>query len=582
MIDGESGKVERALGYLRKIAQFFHGGSAPPPLPVAPPETGATVSTPSDPARERAAENAIAEANRALAERDYAAATARFAAAVDLRHDNADAHFGLGLAYFKGRQDEDAADSFLMAAHFAPAMVEPHYHLALLAQRGGDIPAAINHVEHTLLLRADYADAHNLLGACALAMGNPGRAAASFARAVELDPDNARFHSNLGYVLCRDLDEFERGKAHIETALQLDGADVAIRCNYCSVLGYEGRTDEVIAVCDRLLETQPDLQEARLNRALALLKKGRFGEAWPDYASRKHTRSNYLPRPYAYPEWQGEPLAGKTVLVYGEQGLGDEIMFASCLPDILGQAGRCIVDCSPRLDALFARSFPAALVHGAEQIDRDVSWLQALGMIDYQIAAGSLPRLVRRGIDDFPSHEGYLHANPERVDYWKGRLHANGPAFKVGVAWRGGMASTRRSLRSLDLTQLLPVLQMPDVHFVSLQHDATSEEVAAFSASKDVLLDHWPQVVADLDETAALISALDLVVTVCSATVHLSGALGRPAWVMVPAVAEWRYLDSGDTMPWYPSIRMFRQGQAGNWQSVTREIAGELLAVRPV
>jgi tetratricopeptide (TPR) repeat protein len=564
------------LGYLRKIAQFLRGDHAKPAIA---PEIGSTNSP--DLAIGRAADRAIADANRALGEKDYATAAAWFASAIELRHDDADAHFGLGLAYYKDQKNEDAADCFLMAAHFSPARAEPHYHLALLAQRAGDVPAAIDHADRALQLRPDYADAHNLLGACSLAMGNPGRAAACFGRAVELQPDNARFHSNLGYVLIRDLDEFERGKAHIETALQLDSTDIAIRCNYCSVLGYQGRTDEVIAVCDRLLETHPDLQEARLNRALALLKQARFGEAWPDYESRRCTRSNYLARPFTYRDWKGESLSGKTVLVYAEQGVGDEIMFASCLPDVIKQAGRCIVDCSPRLESLFARSFATAVVHGTEQADRDVNWLQSLGMIDFQIAAGSLPGLVRHGIANFPSHNGYLHADPTRVEYWKGRLNANAVALNVGVAWRGGMTSTRRSLRSLVLEQLLPLLQLQGVHFVSLQHDATAEEVAAITASRHVMLDHWPEVVADLDETAALVSALDVVVSVCSATVHLTGALGRRAWVMVPAVAEWRYLDSGDTMPWYPSIRMFRQTQLGDWQSVVDEIARELSALRP-
>jgi Flp pilus assembly protein TadD len=575
-MDHGTWKAKRALEYLRKIARFLHGDDA-----KAPNAPDIAAGNCPDPEVSRAADRAIADANRALAEKDYATAAARFASAIELRHDDADAHFGLGLACYKEQKDEDAADCFLMAAHFSPLRAEPHYQLALLAQRAGDVAAAIDHVDRALKFRPDYADAHNLLGACVLAMGIPGRAAESFGRAVELDPGNARFHSNLGYVLIRDLDEFERGKAHIETALQLDSADIAIRCNYCSVLGYQGRTDEVIAVCDRLLETHPDLKEARLNRALALLKQARFGEAWPDYESRRHTRSNYLPRPYTYPDWKGESLTGKTVLVYAEQGLGDEIMFASCLPDILKQAGRCIVDCSPRLESLFARSFPAAIVHGAEQTDRDVSWLQSLGMVDFQIAAGSMPGLVRQGIANYPLHNGYLHADPTRVEYWKGRLNANGEALKVGIAWRGGMTSTRRSLRSLKLAQLLPLLQMHGVHFVSLQHDATAEEFAAISASKHVMLDHWPEVVADLDETAALVSALDLVITVCSATVHLSGALGRRAWVMVPAVAEWRYLESGDAMPWYPSIRMYRQAQAGDWQSVVGEIARELSPLRP-
>jgi tetratricopeptide (TPR) repeat protein/ADP-heptose:LPS heptosyltransferase len=561
------------LGYLKKIARIF-GGDAP----AAAPDPDATVA--SAPSRDGAAAAVMmVAANAALAARDYQKAAADFSAVIALRHDDAAAHLGLGLACAKQQLDEDAADSFLLAAHFAPDLAEPHYQLALLAQKNSDPAAALIHVGRALALRDDFADAHNLAGACALAAGDPHGAIASFARAVELMPANARFHSNLGYVLLRDSGDFARGTAHLETAFRLDGTDVAIRCNYCAVLGHQGRTAEIIAICDDLLAAQPGLHEARLNRALALLRQGRFAEAWPDYEARKHTRSNYLPRPYSLPEWQGETLAGKTLLVYAEQGLGDEIMFASCLPQVMAQAERCIVECSPRLARLFARSFPQVVVHGAEQSAEDAAWLQTHGRIDFQVAAGSLPGFLRRRREDFPAHTGYLRADPQRVDYWRSRLRSVELPLTVGLAWRGGMTSTRRGLRSFALTQLAPVLNTPCIRFVSLQHDATNEEIDVAS-NAGASLEHWPEVMADIDETAALVASLDLVITVCSATVHLAGALGRRAWVMVPAFAEWRYLESGEAMPWYPQVKMFRQPRPGDWQPVITEIAAHLTALR--
>ncbi len=561
------------MGYLSRVAQFLRGDTAAPASVL---HSGAIESVP--PAVTLAGATPAADANRALAEKDYALAVNRFKALIDLRHDDADAYCGLGIAYLKLRQDEDAADNFLMAAHFRPDFAEPHYHLALLAHRSGDFPLAIGHATRALHVREDYADAHNLFGACALALGDAERAAAAFARAVEIDHGNARFHSNLGYVLARDLGKYEQGAFHLERALEIDRDDPAIWCNYCCVLSQQGRLDEIIAICGRLLAANPEMHEARLNRALAMLKQGRFGEAWVDYEARKRTRSNYLPRPFSFAEWRGETLAGKTVLVYGEQGLGDEIMFASCLPDLMARAGRAVIECSPRLVALFQRSFPQALVHGGEQSDTDTRWLQEAGEIHWQAAAGSLPGFFRLQQQDFPQHKGYLHAAAPRVDYWRQRLDALGAGAKVGIAWRGGMVSTRRAERSLELSALAPLLRMQGVRFVSLQHDATVDEIAAARALDKIKLEHSPDALIDLDETAALISALDLVITVCSATVHLTGALGRQAWVMVPAAAEWRYLESGETMPWYPGVHMFRQPQSGDWQSVIELIARELAA----
>ncbi len=476
----------------------------------------------------------------------------------------------------KLQQYEDAADCFQMALHFREGDAEPYYQFGLLAQRQGDPASAIVHLGNAIIRRADHADAHNLLGACLLSLGDAAGAAASFARAVEISPDNAHYHSNLGFVLLRDLGEVERGGGHLETALRLNPEDAVIQCNYSSLLAYRGRIDEVVAWCDRLLLANPGLVEARLNRALALLKMERYAEAWPDYEARKLTRSNYLQRPYAFPEWRGEALAGKTLLVYGEQGLGDEIMFASCLPDVMKQAARCVIDCSPRLAALFRRSFPDAIVHGADQADAAAAVWQPPLAVDWQVAAGSLPGHFRRQREDFPRHAGYLRADPARVQYWRGKLQGAGGRLKVGITWRGGMVSTRRNLRSLELNALLPILQVPDIHFTSLQHDATAEELVLLTDGRDLRLEHWPEAVADLDETAALVSALDLVITVCSASVHLTGALGREAWVMAPAVAEWRYLAAGESMAWYPAVRMFRQQQEGDWSKVIATIAGEL------
>jgi len=457
-----------------------------------------------------------------------------------------------------------------------PDDAEAHYDLALAALRRGDHLEASGHLQRAIAARPDYADAHNAFGACALELGDAERAAAAFAKAAELRPDDAHVHSNLGYVLFRDLGEYERGAQHLRRALALNRHDAGIWSNYCLLLAHEGQLDQAVSVYDQLLAAKPDLMEARLNRALALLALGRFAQGWPDYEARKRVRSNYVSRPYALPDWHGEPLAGKTVLAYTEQGLGDEILFASCLPDLLNEAGRVLVECSPRLEGLFRRSFPAATVRAALQTDPDVSWLATVGAVDYQVAIGSLPGFFRRESAAFPPHAGYLRADPARVDDWRDRLRALGPGPKIGISWRGGLASTRITLRSTALAAWLPLLQTRGCQFVSLQYGDVGAELAALVDQHKVSVHHWPPVIADLDETAALIKALDLVISVQTAVVDLAGALGQPVWVLVPAVAEWRYMASGDTMPWYPTVRLLRQPQPGDWESVIARAARDL------
>ena len=251
-------------------------------------------------------------------------------------------------------------------------------------------------------------------------------------------------------------------------------------------------------------------------------------------------------------------------------------MFASCLPDLLQRAGRCVVECSPPLEKLFCRSFPGVTVCAGDPASRDSGWVSGLGAIDYQVAIGSLPLHFRSDRSRFPPHAGYLHADSQRRAYWRQRLDALGAGRKIGLSWRGGATSTRGELRSIALAEWLPLLALPACDFVSLQYDDDGGESGGFSHAHGVHIHHWQQAIDDYDETAALVSALDLVISVQTAVVHLSGALGKPAWVLVPSVPEWRYLQSGDAMPWYPSVKLFRQKQRDAWIPVITGIAQRL------
>ena len=525
---------------------------------------------------QRALCGALDRGKVAYGAQDYATAARYLVSAIELEHDNAEAHHTLGLVYFAQNEVEDATDCFVMAVHFRPDFAEGHYHLGLIAQRRGDHREAGSCFERAIAARPGFGEAHNALGASVYALGNYLEAATHFEKAVELMPRNAHANSNLGYVLFRELGEYERGAFHLRVALELDPGDAGIRCNFNSVLLHEGRLEEAVSVCDRLLSEQPDLHEARLNRAIASLKLGRFDRGWADYEARKLVRSNYIPRPFEFPEWCGQALAGKTILVHAEQGLGDEIMFASCVPDLLASGGRCILECSPALTGLFALSFSGAAVHAGTQSDRDPDWLARYDCIDFQSAIGSLPRHFRRQMADFPARDGYLFADPARIDYWRERLNALGSGLRIGLAWRGGMASTRRALRSMDLEMLLPVLRIENCAFMSLQYGDVSAEIAALARGHGCVIHEWPEAIDDYDECAALVGALDLVISVQTSIVHLAGALGKPVWAMLPAVSEWRYLEAGDTMPWYRSARLLRQRQGDDWQPVVARVAHDL------
>jgi hypothetical protein len=318
----------------------------------------------------------------------------------------------------------------------------------------------------------------------------------------------------------------------------------------------------------------PDVAEYRWNRGIALLSRGDFANGWNDYEMRNVRGGESVARRFPLPEWDGTSLSGRHILIYGEQGVGDEIMFASCVPDVLRQARGVAIECDARLAALFRRSFPAARVHGAAR-DGQRDWLKTFPELSVQIAAGSLPRFFRRDHSDFPQHDGYLAPDAARRAHWQTRLAALGGGVKVGIGWYGGTLNTRRELRSLALADCLPLLRRNDCEWICLQSGDCSAEIDA-ARKRGARLHWWPEAARDIDELAGLISALDLVAAADSTIVHLSGALGQQVWVMLAASPEWRYLWHGERMPWYPAMRLFRQRRAGDWQPVVESITAAL------
>jgi hypothetical protein len=263
------------------------------------------------------------------------------------------------------------------------------------------------------------------------------------------------------------------------------------------------------------------------------------------------------------------------MLVYAEQGLGDEIMFASCIPDVLHRCRDVVIECNTRLEPLYKRSFPAAVVRGAEK-NEDKAWLAQLPRIDFQVAVGSLPLHFRRSRAQFPAHQGYLIADPQRVAKWRSRLGTSAARLRVGIAWRGGSLRTKQATRSIPLERWVPLLGCRDIEFVGLQYGETARELASLCSAHQVTVRHLGDSLADFDELAAAIETLDLVITVDNTVAHLAGALGREVWILLANAPEWRYPRHGTEMPWYPSARLFRQTQSRAWEPVMVDVMAAL------
>jgi tetratricopeptide (TPR) repeat protein len=438
-----------------------------------------------------------------------------------------------------------------------PALPEAWNNLGLILARRGDIANARRHFMRATFLRPDYYVAWCNAGLAARNLELLDDAERALRRAIEIDPAPHTAWLSLGSIL-QDAGKLDDALGALEAARDRAPGAADVLAALSALWLRRGDAAQAQALAEKALEHDPQLEDARLALAHAQLAQGDFAQGWPNYEARQRS-SNPVARRYPFPAWRGEPLSGKRVLVWGEQGIGDEIMFASCLPDLVASGARCTLDCSPRLRALFARSFPEVRI--AERAVED---------LDCAIAIGTLPLLYRPAAEAFPRHSGYLRADPDSVGAWRDELRALGEGPKVGIAWRGGLLRTGQRQRSLQLEALAPLLGVPGVRWVSLQHgDTTAERHGLPLAS-------WDRALADLDETAALVSALDLVITVCSTVVHLAGALGRPAWVLTPNGPAWRYQSAGTRMPWYPSVVLYRQRAPDDWSDPLQRVQADL------
>lgn len=486
----------------------------------------------------------------------------------------AEAHSDLALTLLKGDDEHTAEHHIRQAVRIQPKV--PHYRLRLaeVLEATGRHQEALEEIslaqeyapERTdilekLILKLDY------LGQYEQALRIAGRAMTELGERFET-------HFFLGYARFSTGDHegaVEACRRAIGFRDDVPGTHVTLG----SALLALGRADEAMAAYKRSLKILPDYPDAQFHLGMLNLMRGRYRDGWTGFEFRfKIPRGRRRP---CEPRWNGRSLHGLTLHVMREQGLGDDIMYSSCYPQLVADAKHCHIECEPRLEKLFSRSFPGAtfipLVDNAVKaavLERDD--------FDARIFSASVPGYLRNSIRDFPQHSGYLQADPERVKYWRARMDALGRGLKIGISWRGGTVYTHRDRRTLTLATLQPLLATPGVQWINLQYGERAAELAAFRAASGIDIADWPEAIdGDYDETASLVGALDLVISVCTSAIHLTGALGRPVWVIVPFAPEWRYGLSGTAMPWYPSARLFRQPEVGNWAGVIDEIHQQLM-----
>lgn len=351
-------------------------------------------------------------------------------------------------------------------------------------------------------------------------------------------------------------------------------ADYLGNLGSCYVAG--GTSQTAIDYENEALALIPDLPNARWNRSLALLELGDYAQGFDDYnycEARTHPTKerSYHGAPNSTPWWDGKP--GKKIVVYGEQGLGDEIMFASILPDIMKDC-EVVFECHPRLMNLFRSTWPKLTIYGTRKATQ-LSWAKSQKDIQEKTNIAFLASKYRRKKEDFPGMS-YLIPDGSIVEKMKKRLDSLGSRPKIGLSWKGGIGITNKEPRTIDLSIMLPLFDF-DVDFISLQyHKNALAERDKFWESTGKEIVHWQDVIDDYDLTAGLVANLDLIISVPQSVVHLAGAIGAPVLQLCPVRALWQMGVYGEDAPWYKSVANIWQDNDGNWPGVIAKVVTKL------
>ncbi|MBT5514271.1 MAG: tetratricopeptide repeat protein [Rhodospirillaceae bacterium] len=459
--------------------------------------------------------------------------------------DNPEILVSLGAALLGLELAAEAIEPLERALSVRPGHASTCFTLAEAYRREARIEDAYEAAKIGLIKNPDYFEGRMAMADALLDMGRYDEAEDTFQQLLADHPDNPVVRGKLG-CLKYYVGEFEAAEADISSALR----DI------------------------------PDDMELNWHLACLYLLQRRWSEGWNAYSWRWPMAKRVAPEKLAaLPIWNGAGLTGKSIVVWAEQGLGDELMFATCLPDLLERAAprKCILACDQRIESLLKRSYSGLETLPITKVGKDFSEARVPDC-DFQISAGDLPRFFRRYTADFPSEIRPLVPDTAKVEKWRARLAALGDGLKVGIAWRGGTNERFKRSKSSTLEDWRGIFSIPGVSFVNLQYGDCAPGISDIEKMFGVGIHDWDDLdpIADPEDQMAQISCLDLVIQTSNASAHMAGAMNIPVWNMVPYVPDSRWSLEGDACLWYPSMRMFRQPTLHDWNSLFAQVEAEL------
>lgn len=495
--------------------------------------------------------------------------------AIALEPGDGDVHSNLGVLLASQGRNEEAEQCYRIAIALDPGKAGAagaYSNLGILLASQGRFDEAEQCYRQAIALKPENAKAHTNLGLLLEEAKREDEAEKCHRKALALDPEGAEIHSNLANLLANHL-RWDEAEECYRQAIRLKPDAAVLHSNLGVLLANRKREAEAEQCLRQAIALDPGYQLARLNLGFLLLRQARFAEGWAHHEARYDPGlpDNGIPSPkVSFPKWQGESLAGKSLLVWAEQGFGDEIQFCRYLPLLKEQGATHIT--------LVCKTPLKSLMETLEGVDAVLAAESAAGAIplhDYWTFPLSIPLHCQTRLETIPARLPYLRALPERIEKWSPRLpHGQ---FNVGLAWQGNVGHHNDLFRSLPTSSTLaPLWSVPGVRFFSLQKDSGEDEASA--ADQNFPEGRAPanlgSDISDFSDTAAIIEHLDLVICVDTAVAHLAGALAKPCWVLLPAYrTDWRWLHERPDSPWYPGVmRLFRQKDGQDWTSVIADV----------
>ena len=529
--------------------------------------------------------------------------------AIEIQPDHAEAHYNLGDTYQKQGKLEESIQAYYKAIEIQPNYTEAYNNLGIALKEQGELELAIQAYHKAIEIQPNYAEAYNNLGIALKEQGELELAMQAYHKAIEIQPSSAEVHYNLGNAYqeqkkselatqvyhkaieiqpnyaeahnnlgnaYQEQGELELAIQAYHKAIEIQPSSAEAYNNLGNAYQEQGELELAIQAYHKAIEIQDDFAEAHNNLGQILLLLGHFRQGWEEYEWRWQCRNFSIgERNFPQPLWNGSNLQGKSILVWTEQGIGDEIMFANLLDSLKKISNHIIVECEIRLVAFFQRSFPEIQFVPRENPPNS----RLLNPnIDYQVPIGSLGQWLRPDEDSFnQNRQSYLTTCTDKSEQIKKRYQSlAADSILIGISWKSTGAKQKQTLsKSTTLKDWASILSKQGCCFINLQYGDIEPELEQFQeeTSLKIYRDQEIDALQNLDDFAAQVSALDLVVSTSNTTTHIAGALGKRVWTLLPYMPNWRWmLNRNDTL-WYPHMRLFRQNTIGDWRDVFQRVA---------